>query len=114
MPYLKWRTATTANKAKTMISLRTILLTLIALVGTFTAYAVSADDCDVFAVRAYEIQLDRQYGIKTDWQPETAIEWDMANNVWQHPQFRSERNKVKRARLFADDWKRACIVGWYE
>lgn len=97
-----------------MISLRTILLTLIAMVGMFATYAVSAADCDAFAVKAYEIQLDRQRGIKTDWQPETAIEWDMANNAWQHPQFRSERNKVKRARLFADDWKRACIAGRYK
>lgn len=97
-----------------MISLRTILLTIIALVGMFTAYAVTAADCDAFAVRAYQLQLDRQYGIKTDWQPETAIEWGVSNNVWQHPQFKSERNKAKRARLFADDWKRACKAGWYK
>lgn len=97
-----------------MISLRTIVLVLIALVGMFTVYAVSAADCDAFAVRAYQLQLDRQYGIMSDWQPETAMEWDMKNNVWQHPQFKGEKKRAARAKLFADDWKQACLAGWYK
>ena len=72
-----------------------------------------ANNCDFIKMKAYELQLDRQAGIVTDWQPETWLERDMKNAVFQQPQFRVESMRKQRARRFATEWEYVCKAGYY-
>lgn len=88
-------------------------ITAIALAFLFVSAQAFANDCDFIKMKAYELQLDRQGGIVTDWQPETWLERDMKNAVFQQPQFRAESMRKQRARSFAAEWEHVCKAGYY-
>ncbi len=83
-----------AKRAKTMISLRTILLTLIGLVGTFTAYTVTAAEfpskqveyvCDTapyYYTRSLDDCILEQYGWYADIMDMGLTDSQYANALW--------------------------------
>lgn len=73
----------------------------------------TADDCERIANLAYDLQWDRQHGIKQNFEAETLLEEALINQVFHQPQFHLEENKRDAAQRFSEDWEKACEENYY-
>lgn len=79
----------------------------------FFCSASYADDCERIANLAYDLQWDRQHGIKHDFEAVTLLEEALASQVFHQPQFHLEENKLETAERFSKEWETACEEGYY-